>query len=454
MKMRIPIGTSLLLFCGVLSAGPREEVRRDFQKTAALPAGRRLSVDSSLGNVNIRAQSKNEVTVIGAIRCSADTAAEARSWCDQIEIRVDESGAGITVRTQYPNHRNTHNLGWSVNLDIAMPEGAPLDVRNRFGGVTVQGARAGTDINNSNGNIYLANTRGNGRIQNAFGNVEVQTCDGDLSVTNGNGWVRVTDVTGSAEIGNRFGDVRVINTGKWLTVRGGNSKVEAERVGGSVNITSSFGDVRVADARNNVTVNDQNGRVEARMVAGAADLHTSFGGVRFSGIGKGVTVQAQNAEVTGETVGEAASIQTSFGNVDVRGIKGGARVTAGNSTVRLTDIGGEVYAKTSFGGVTVDRAGGPVTVEDGNGSVTVIMAPGQGCRPIALHTSFAPIQVTLPAGAEYDVTAKTSFGRIHSEHELTVNGALGGDQITGKIGGGGCELRLTNQNGNIDILKR
>ncbi|HTS65497.1 MAG TPA: hypothetical protein VMH28_25925 [Candidatus Acidoferrales bacterium] len=448
------LGISALAICCAAPAWAREEVRRDFQKTAPLAAGRRLSVDSSLGNVNIRAQNKNELTVIGAIRCSADTAAEAQSWCGQIQIRVDESSAGITVRTQYPNHGNTHNLGWSVNLDIAMPEGAPLDVRNRFGGVTVQGTRAGAEINNSNGNIYLANSRGAARIQNAFGNVEVQTCDGDLAVTNGNGWVRATDVTGSAEIGNRFGEVRVTNAGKWLTVRAGNSKVDVEHATGPVNITTSFGDVRVLDAKGNVTVNDQNGRVEARTVAGAADLHTSFGSVKFSGVGKGVTVVGQNAEVTGDTVGESAAVQTSFANVDLRSVKGGARVTAGNSPVRLVDIGGEVYAKTSFGGVTVERAGGAVTVEDGNGSINVSLQPGQGCKPVVLHTSFAPIQLALPAGAKYDVTAKTSFGRIHSEHDLTVNGAIGGDQLSGKMGGGGCELRLTNQNGNIDILKR
>jgi hypothetical protein len=37
---------------------------------------------------------------------------------------------------------------------------------------------------------------------------------------------------------------------------------------------------------------------------------------------------------------------------------------------------------------------------------------------------------------------------------MAVSGALTGDSISGKIGGGGCEMRLTNQNGNIDIVKR
>src|SRR5215471_6479476 len=217
------IGISFLVMCCACAAWAREEVRRDFQKTLPLAAGRSLRVENSLGNVNIRAQAKNETTVIGAIRCSADTAAEARSWCDQIQIRVDENGTGITVRTDYPNHYNTRNLGWSVNLDIAAPEGTPLDIRNRFGGVTVQGAHGGTAINNNNGNIYVANTRGTQRIENRFGNVEVQSCDGDLAVNNGNGWVRATDVTGTSEIANRFGDIRLTNAGKGLTVRAGNS---------------------------------------------------------------------------------------------------------------------------------------------------------------------------------------------------------------------------------------
>jgi hypothetical protein len=59
----------------------------------------------------------------------------------------------------------------------------------------------------------------------------------------------------------------------------------------------------------------------------------------------------------------------------------------------------------------------------------------------------------VPRDAGYDVTARTSFGRIHSEPELVVSGALSADQIGGRIGSGGCELRLADQNGNIDIIK-
>ena len=141
------------------------------------------------------------------------------------------------------------------------------------------------------------------------------------------------------------------------------------------------------------------------------------------------------AQITGDTVAESATVETTFGGVDLRDVKGGARVTAGNSSIRLTGIGGEAYAKTTFNGITISDVAGPVTVENQNGSVIVDARRGAKCQPISLHTTFGPIRVTVPAGAGYNVTARTSFGRIHSDAEITVTGDLSPDSLTGKIGG-------------------
>ena len=166
-----------------------------------------------------------------------------------------------------------------------------------------------------------------------------------------------------------------------------------------------------------------------------------------------MTVRGQNAQVTGDTVGQNAMVQTTFGGVDLRGVKGGARVTAQNSPVRLTGIGGEAWAKTTFAATTIEDVGGPITVESQNGSVTAAARSG-ACKPIALRTTFAPIRVIVPAGVGYTVTARTTFGKIKSDTDLTVSGQLGEGVVDGKIAGGGCELRLTGQNSNIDITKR
>jgi hypothetical protein len=448
-------GTDILLICCCATAAfARQEITRDFQKTAALPAGRTLRVVHSLGNVTVRTQAKGELSVQAAMRCSGDRD-DVRSFCDKIQIRVDESPTGIVVRTEYPHtggFTGFRNLSYSVSLDITMPETAPLELRNRFGSVTVQNLHAAAKIDNDNGRVSFLNGRGRQRIDNSFGDVEVRTNEGDVTVVNTNGMVTASDITGTLEVGNGFGDVRVTNIGRGLIIHSGNGKVEAGHVTGILQISDSFGDVRVWDAKAGVTVQNQNGKVEAMEIAGAADLRTSFATVNFSRMGKDVTVRGQNASVIGAMVAGSVNAETSFGVVDLREVKGGARVIAGNTEVRLSDIAGEVYAKTSFAGVTVQGAGGPITVESANGSVTAAPKPGP-CKPVSLATSFGPIRVTIPGNAGYNVTGKTSFGRIHSEAEMTVSGNISTDEITGRIGSGGCELRLMNQNGNIDILK-
>ena len=82
-------------------AFPRDEYRREFRKTSALSPGRTFRIENSNGNLTLRTQSKGEVEILASIRCSAGTEAEARRYCDQIQIQVTEV-SGVSVRTVYP----------------------------------------------------------------------------------------------------------------------------------------------------------------------------------------------------------------------------------------------------------------------------------------------------------------------------------------------------------------
>src|SRR3954454_25256237 len=97
------IGINLILSLGALTscAAPREEDKRDFQNTAALPASRTLRIEHSHGSVNVHTQSKGEVSIAAAIRCSADRQADAKRFCDQTRMQVEEGASGVTVRTDY-----------------------------------------------------------------------------------------------------------------------------------------------------------------------------------------------------------------------------------------------------------------------------------------------------------------------------------------------------------------
>lgn len=454
-QKRLVIGCLLILCCAV-PALAREEYKRDFQKTAALPAGRFFRIESQSGRISIRTQAKAEATILAVVRCQADTANEARTCAEQtVQIRVDESAAGVAVRTEYPNHGFNRRLSYNVDYDIVMPETAPLDVRHRFGSVDVSSLHAPATINSGNGKVTFLSGRGAQRIENSFGSVEVRGNEGQVTINNTNGDVMVSDVTGALDVTNRFGNVRATNTGGTLTVRTNNATIYATNVRGAVNISNSFGAVSLFDAKADVRVENQNGEIRLEGADGAADLHTTFAAVNFSRVGRSLAVRATNAMVRGDRVGGSATVETTFGGVDLRDVKGGARVTAANSGIRLGGVGGEVYAKTTFAPVTISDAAGPITVEAQNSSVTVDSRRGQKCEPISLRTTFGPIQVTVPQNVGYDVTAHTTFGRIQTSatSQVTVSGNIDPGSLVGKIGGGGCDLRLNDQNGNIEILR-
>src|SRR5437879_2295078 len=93
-----------------------------------------------------------------------------------------------------------------------------------------------------------------------------------------------------------------------------------------------------------------------------------------------------------------------------------------------------------------------MTADNQTGAIYVTtMRPASGCRDISLKTSFSSIRVRVPEGLGYNLTARTSFGRISSELPVTSTGGIGGDTLNGTIGSGGCALQLNDSNGSIEI---
>jgi DUF4097 and DUF4098 domain-containing protein YvlB len=127
-------------------------------------------------------------------------------------------------------------------------------------------------------------------------------------------------------------------------------------------------------------------------------------------------------------------------------------VEAANGAVKASGIRGGAHVRTSFGAVPLDEVAGALDVENQNGGVEASLQ-GQPCRPVAIRTSFSALRVRVPGDASYAVAAKTSFGKIRSDFPMTVSGEVGGDSLSGNIGGGACSMRLTNNNGSIEILK-
>ncbi len=484
-----------LLGLGLLfafSAIGREEYTRAFDKTLSLRAGERVYLEHRLGDVTIKTHAQPEVVIHALIKVSAADSNEAKMFADQVEILVEPGTSEVSIRTKYPERAGSfmgfHNISYYVRYELTIPETAPLEVRNSFGAVSVTGVKANAEITTSHGAIDFHNGRGTQRLENSFATVSVTNNVGDVNVETSNGSVDAEDVSGALAVRDRFANVTVARASKGVSITNSNGAVQVSDSGGVGNVKNSFGDVTVHGFKGDLTVDNANGRVEATNVEGGAQLNTTFGEVRFADVGRQLSIRANNSRISGQRAGGPLTIDNSFGPVTVSDIQGAVSIRSGNGSVSLTKIRGEANVKTSFalvqatdvggaltvqnsnGGVqatnmrgaqvttsfapvVLDAVSGPLTIVDQNGAVDVTSTLKGSCQPITIRTSFSPLRVRLQGDASYRVAARTSFGKIRTDFPLNVSGFISNDNVSGMIGGGHCEMTLTDNNGPIEILK-
>ena len=487
-------GAKVVLFALVLAldGSAREEYTRYFDKTVDLRQSQAVLVDHRLGDIVISTHPQLDVTIRAQIHVSASDRIRAEQFANSIEIATDVSSSVLSIRTRYPEKPDSflgfNNVSYWVRYELTIPENAPLEVRNAFGAVSVSGLKANGDIRTSHGAITFRAGKGTQRLENSFASIEVAGNAGDVVIENTNGDVRVQDVTGALNIKDRFAHISAERIGNGVTITNTNGAVNVSDATGRGRITNAFGDVTVHDIRGDLTVHNGNGKIDAANVNGMAELNTSFAEVRFSQIGHALSVRANNSQIEGSRVKGSTSIENSFGRVSVTDVDGGVNVQSRNGEVSISRIHGEATLKTSFAPVQASQIGGALTVDNINGSVTAanvesakvktsfgavvldkvagaidvydqngaVDASGntQGsCYPIAIRTSFSPIRVHLSGNPSYRVSATTSFGKIRSDFPMNVSGVFSGDVLNSTIGDGRCDLRLTNSNGSIEILK-
>src|SRR6185436_12788989 len=130
-------------------------------------------------------------------------------------------------------------------------------------------------------------------------------------------------------------------------------------------------------------------------------------------------------------------------------IRGSIDVDNQNGSVTVNDVDGNATVTTSFSPVFLEKVDGTIDVRNQNGTISV-SGVRQPCRDISLRTSFAPIKLALPSGGRYNLSARTSFGRISTDLPVTTT-SVSDESLTGTINGGGCRLELVTANGNVTI---
>ena len=133
-----------------------------------------------------------------------------------------------------------------------------------------------------------------------------------------------------------------------------------------------------------------------------------------------------------------------------RGVLFHALTTNGN--VLGHNLASVVEASTTNGNVDVSTSEW-ASATTTNGGIQVSIGNAKWSGELKVSSTNGSVDVTLPASAEFTLDAATTNGGIHTDFPITVQGSFKSKRLSGTVGAGGRDLRVSTTNGGIKLLK-
>ena len=148
------------------------------------------------------------------------------------------------------------------------------------------------------------------------------------------------------------------------------------------------------------------------------------------------------------------NLSTGDGSVRVAGLKGDLDLRSGDGNLELDSVSGTLRARTGDGKI---RANGRFDLLDLNTSDGRIDVEAQRGSTVLsgwdLRTGDGSVTLRVPADLAADLDIHTGDGHIDLEVPVTVEGKFGGNNVRGKMNGGGSLLAIKTGDGSIRLEK-
>jgi hypothetical protein len=279
----------------------------------------------------------------------------------------------------------------------------------------------------------------------------------DLEVKSGSGSVTVT--TGGPEVVRILGKIRASSgRASEQNVRYLEDNPPIEKTGNSIrvgyvddpdrlrNISISY--EIVVPVETSLTAKTGSGSQSIGDIRGPVEATSGSGSLTLGDIGGDVKATAGSGSLKVSSAKGRLHVKTGSGSIRAYGVAGPITSSSGSGSVELQQSGsGDVEIETGSGSVRIDGVRGALRVETGSGSID---AQGEMEGEWKLRSSSGRISVQLPAEAAFDLEARTSSGRIESDHPITMH-ELDKRELRGEVRGGGYLLHVRTSSGDIRI---
>lgn len=252
-RRAIPLAAAgcALLLAGNAPAWGGCDHKRVLEEQMSLGGADTLSVKAGAGDLEIRGDGE-----AGRVGVRATVCASKAEWAEETRLAMS-GGADAEVAVVTPDTSGWMSWGDAyvyVDLEVTVPEGLGLDVRDSSGDLEITGGGA-VRVKDSSGDIEVRDTA-SVILEDSSGDIELSRIRGDVTVVqDSSGDIRGRDIAGSAIVArDSSGDIRFESVdGDVLVERDSSGDVVARTVGGDFAVLrDGSGEIRHSDVRGEV----------------------------------------------------------------------------------------------------------------------------------------------------------------------------------------------------------
>ncbi|MBI3947930.1 MAG: hypothetical protein HY321_18580 [Armatimonadetes bacterium] len=451
--------TCALLLAGASRGTAAEEVVGLSEVTkhrAPLEPGQRLVIRHSYGAVRLSGVDQPEVNVCAQRHVRGVSLQAVRSYLKALATSVQPMGDRVEIETRRPGGDPRFLTQTTVDLDITLPRGTPVELNSSFGDVDAEGIGAlratvpwgaisvrkiAGDVNleGKAGKVTVADVAGDLTVAHSMQDVDASRIGGSVTIRNQFGQIRVQGVGGRAVLANRGGPIALMNVGGGAQITCQTGQVQVSRVQGGLTVTNADESVSISEVQGVTVIEASNGNVIARQVSGDLKIDNRYGVVDIATVTGNVTVKHGNQRLR------------------VRGVKGSAALSNSHGAIDVDGVAGDCNIHNQFASVTVHRVYGALEVFNAWGLVRADLPapPARGeAAPWKLKTNNSNIVVGVPEKTGCALSVEVISGAIESQFPVEVQRAGNVQSAQWAINGGGRPVDVVVDLGMAQVQKR
>ncbi len=163
-----------------------------------------------------------------------------------------------------------------------------------------------------------------------------------------------------------------------------------------------------------------------------------------------ISTSSSNGKISLEGIDRDVRARSSNGSISICEVNGDIDVTTANAKVACRCTHGHLRARSSNGKIELGGHRGSIDASTTNGIIRASLE-SVGEVGVNLTTSNGRIVLDLPAETDADIDMRVENGLIHNDLDLEQQSGDENGWVRGRLGKGGCPIRLRTSNGTISV---